>query len=462
MADTTQIIRIKADTFFDAVDGKLGQVLDSKSSRAVEEFLKEYMEAYPTLGSYVYEHLYQTNPKLRDMYTDYTLSERKPGVTGAEVIDDCAKYYNEKIIKPTLKEKGMAKAVCSDPDLARFLANWRNHLEKKGYAFMGRADAAENVRNTVFHLAVGLGMDLNCVTRILTKCLLMADFNPKDHKEVIFFWCIKHNIPFTRMMEDYVRYYDALDIADLQKNYRLQPLPEGHTLDLLDQMEAFADENSLKAHLSRIKLSEDVKKTRKTPQEVYWDNFICFPVQVYKPERETGDASEQELWLEKKLPEDAEFPERDPNRGEIQERAIDLERRLKVLEQSRKYCLEANSEILPNTELLKKLFDGIHYSINDVFKHKTGETFISRNEMLATMFIGFFSDVEFVKNRKQMTRREREDFFEQMISDELFCCGLHTFYERNPFELFLLECFFHEDPLAYFFACWETALSNGK
>lgn len=474
MSSPTGLIQLEVSKFFDSVDRQIENVMDAESSSRMSAFLQQYIRDYPTLGDYIYEEIFSRSPQLTAKYTDHTLSRLRSGEGPGMSPEAREEYYNEKIIKPLLAERNISVKVCAAPELKKFRTSWRSHLKEKGYSFVGRSDGIASVRNTVFHLAFALNLDTDTVSRILTKCLLMQDFNPKDPVEAIYYWCLKHKVPYLQMQKEYMHYYSSTEINEDHAAKGLSPLPEGNTFYLTETLASIPkmQRPAFLEYLWRLKISADAGLHRKSPRQIYRECFSGFPEFVFttpkapRPEyaslqamlddlvareeeairiaRETGkpvpaDSRKKDLTGEKRLSEE--------------ERREFL---LKILEENRRNYYLANTRPLLPQVALKSLFQGIVYTEATVRKRIYGETGLSRNELLATMFLYYLADTVNDPPGKG-SKAGNLDLFEEEASDWLFRCGMHSFYLRNPFELFLALCFLQDDPLAYFMASWEAA-----
>ena len=474
MYSPTEIIQGRVAAYFDCVDRKIEHVLDFGSSSELSGFLQTYIREYPTLGDYIYEALFSRTPSLNGTYTDHTLSRLRSGEETGFSPRERAKYYNDKIIKPLLAKKQLTVRDCPVPAMEKFRSHWRGHLQEKGCSFIGRADGIANVRNTVFHLAFALDLEPESVSKVLTKCLLMQDFNPKDPVEVIYYWCLKYQIPYPQMLREYLDYYNSQAIDTDFRGSGAAPIPEGNTFYIMENLESISrmEKPALMEYLWRLKISSPSRQSRKTPRQIYRECFDLFPEFLYTAPGQNAPklssllsaldylVASEEFTRQKALKDGNELPADTRKKNFRGEKVLsEKERRpllVKILEINRRNYYRANTLPLLPGEILQFLFEGIAYSEAIVRKRIYGEIPLTRKELLATMFLYYLADT--VNQESEIGSKAKSlDLFEEEASDNLFQCGMHTFYLRNPFDLFLALCFLQDDPLAYFMASWEAA-----
>lgn len=269
----------------------------------------------------------------------------------------------------------------------------------------------------------------------------------------------------------------------------------------------------------RYSLENDsrMSASRKAPSEIFWDYFVSFPTMVWVGERSEANnlisseevynallvkVYEKEDWLHytknkqlrsfqdidteiKKYEEikltdeeyiikyserekhdflESEFVKQLRNYGDIEETAerhsstTEYERLLLlILEKSQKnyYAEEMYKLLSPDT--LKIIFGDLKYTGKTVRNRRTRNTPLSRNELISTMFISTAADAFTEDSKKCNPRKSRWENFETEVNNMLEICGMGSFYERNPFELFIRLCFLYPDPLGYFLASLKYA-----
>ncbi len=450
MSDYTLFIKNQVDEFFKVAEADIEEIIKTTEVAKHNAFMKHYIQAFPTMGDYVYKHIFRSNG-LGKYYADYTL-ETPVGDVGDAAVEKSRRsykggrgkpfyihYYHKYILEKTksMEDNGI------DPGLKSFLTHWPEKLEKQGYQFMRSAKESATARNIAFHLAFALEMDIVLLKNILLKCLLQQVFNPKNHKECIFWYCLDNKISYSQMCSDYLDYYNSDAFDEKYRDSLEKGIANTPTLVLeadIRKMMAQSKESFLR-YLWRLKYTEkqvaEKQPTefgkipgervlkRRTPSDVYWENITYFV------DEEDPSTVENPLLVEEY---EVRFPE--------------------IWEQRRRDCYEKNQDPLLDTDILKELFFGIDYSKRGIDNRKLNDVDPARTEILATQFIarctrGPARDLPRTKLRK--------DFLKE-VNEDLINSGLRVFYLGSPFELFITLCFLHKDPFGYFMASWEAAV----
>ena len=449
MTDHTRYVKYQLDLFFKNADGNIEELLNTKDFVHHAAFLNHYIRNFPTLGDYVYRYIFDSTG-LCGHYTDYTLENPLDG--GIPEVEKKRREFQRKKNSPfyiyhyhkyILKKVKLMEAAGDSPELKKFLDHWQEKLEIQGFVFQCRAKESATVRNVAFHLAFALGMSEKNLKDMLVKCLLQQVFNPKDHLECIFWYCLNRGIPYADMRREYLDYYRS-EAFDLRFRDAVEKgIADTPTMVLeadIHQMMESGKEDFFR-YLWRLKYTEWLieagRKTEfgrvpdaralkwKTPNDVYWEN-ICHFVDV-----ENGTGKNLSLTEE-------EYAARFPH----------------VWQSLRRGCHEKNGDPLMERETLKVLFSGIDYSKRGIENRKWGMVDMSRTEIIATQFIASCARSPARNIPRSILRR---DFLEE-VNEDLVNSGLRKLYLRSPFELFVILCFLHEDPFCYFMASWEEAL----
>ena len=212
MSNHTEVIKNEVNNFFKVAEADIEEVLQTAEAEKHNAFMKHYIQAFPTMGDYVYEHIFRREG-LGKYYEDYTLEKPVNG-TGDARVEKCRRnnsegkpFYIHYYHKYILKQVKTMEAAGIDPGLKSFLKYWPEKLEKQGYQFMRSTKESVTARNIAFHLAFALGMDTVLLKNILLKCLLQQVFNPKNHKECIFWYCRAKGMSYGQMRSEYLDYY---------------------------------------------------------------------------------------------------------------------------------------------------------------------------------------------------------------------------------------------------------------
>lgn len=408
-----------------------------------------------------------------------------------------AEYYN-KIIRAELKKKGI--------DLR---GDWKTVIAEQGYLFIQDTKKANAVRSMMFDLAFALEWSVHDLQNILQKILLQSAFNPKNPVEAVYWYCLENKISYTEMRSAYLEYIETEAFrTKYDPGYVPSSAASRDTVQFESQLEQIfeKEKEDLFSYLWVLKYA-GVSKTRRTPAAVYWENFRCFPKKVWMGDIPAArhSVSEEELRQlgilrkDEKIGEGAslnsleevfaaimaENPER-IRRGSEDDRIDNLivkgknrnkEPEVKekplpysedeyqavlslIMEKSRRNYFavsKAKGEVLLPADTLKKIFGGLDYTGLVVENRKSGRAPLSRTDILATVFIGFFSDLFELYPERNNHRRDRLSLFRRLVNDDLAECGFYKLYPKSPFDMFIVLCFWQEDPLAYFMASWEAA-----
>ena len=449
MTDHTRYVKYQLDLFFKNADENIEELLNTKDFVHHSAFLNHYIRNFPTLGDCIYRYIYISS-ELCEHYADYTLEKALDG--GIPEVEKKRREFLQKKDSPfyiyhyhkyILKKVKQMEVAGDSPELKSFLDHWQEKLEKQGFMFQHRAKESATVRNVAFHLAFALGMNAKNLKDILVKCLLQQVFNPKDHLECIFWYCLDKGIPYTVMRREYLDYYRS-EAFDTQFQHAMEKgIADTPTMVLeadIHQMMDSGKEDFFR-YLWRLKYTEslieegrttdfgrvpDARALKwKTPHDIYWEN-ICHFVDVENGDEEAEPLTETQYA--------ARFP--------------------KVWQSLRRSCHEKNTDPMMDRETLKMIFSGVDYSKRGIENRKWGLVDMSRTEIIATQFIACCARGPAQNMPRSILRR---DFLEE-VNEDLVNSGLRKFYLRSPFELFVILCFLHEDPFCYFMASWEEAL----
>ena len=456
MSDHTMFIKNQVDEFFKVAEADIEEVLQTAEVEKHNAFMKRYIRVFPTMGDYAYEHIFRSKG-LGKYYEDYTLEVSINGIGDTEV-EKSRRSYNGSRGKPfyihyyhkyILEKTKNMEAAGIDPGLKSFLKHWPEKLEKQGYQFMHSTKESVTARNIAFHLAFALGMDTVLLKNILLKCLLQQVFNPKNHKECIFWYCLDNKISYGQMRSDYLDYYNSDAFDEKYRNSVEKGIANTPTQMLeadIRKVMAKSRESFLR-YLWRLKYTEKLIAEKQitefgkvpgervlkrgTPSDVYWENICHF-------------VDEEDPSIAEKLRTEGEYPLVEEYEARFPE----------IWEQRRKECYEKNQDPLLDMDILKELFSGIDYSKRGIDNRKLKSVDPARTEIIATQFIARCTRGP----ARDLSRiRLRKDFLKE-VNEDLVDSGLRMFYLGSPFELFITLCFLHEDPFSYFMASWEAAV----
>lgn len=488
----------------------------------------------------IFRFIFRTDPQLAlsKQYTDYTLRTPQPGVSGVQPVADhfafytdyledrltrrniTNSYYRETVEKQLLPRLIAEKALSKDrlprvrEDLKKPLSRFRNSpwtkpALKQYHDFLGRDVLIYSIRNVLYHLAFALDMEPEDVQQILDKCLLTPQWDPTDHLEVIYRWCLKQHISYSDMVQRYILPYHTSDFdrscQQLRPPLFLRNDPESlrETFEEILNGAGFEtprqQEEAFLLYLRKIKVMEHMRRNsgwqpteiqlrRKTPRQVFSEYFDYLPTEegyddgtdsfiytygnsdwpgadtvkqradLFDPDFDPEDAGEDDAPEEEtgdNIPEAEDADDAEASGSESH--GSDIRQRLDYLQMAREDYYARNEEPLLPLPLLTDLFRDLDFSPSLVIKRRTGSVSISRKLLVAVIFIGYLC----YEPMDEEIDRMKWDRFAAECTEVLQSAGLYPFYERNPFELFLVLCFLTKDPLGYFMSNWAHYLKYG-
>lgn len=301
-------------------------------------------------------------------------------------------------------------------------------------------------RHVIYLFAYGLGMTLEETQNLIQRTLLQPPVNLREYKEVIYYWYLLHNSFDNRVnrIQDMLTYYKELGISQLPPT---TSTIQKDTLHLLGVMEKLTSEEELKNYLAQLKVFDSrYHINSKSVLEVFKRNLKDMP------RDDAGKPDNLEEGTQTDL-EDEKF-----------DSALQCTKIITSLDSSRiaayKEMIKQETRLLdPSLSLL--VFQDIQWTYKSLQHRFDGSVRVSRNELLLSEFLIYtpeLSEIAFrPKNLSQLKYMHYRGFCDYM-NESLESCNLHEFYWRNPFELFLSICLYHEKPYEYLMANWHQAI----
>ena len=489
---------------------------------------------------YVFRFLFRQHPQLCSRYTDFSLEHLKEGMTGWEEAEEQKKAYKkeyEKNPSPTkpfwlyfcekyyrsLEDRLPAReAACQR--LLEFARDWRYKLRKQGFLFLHNTKESASVRNIAFHLAFALELDVSTLRQILKKGLLQTDFNPKDLRETVCWYCLEHKTGYSDMVCRYLQYMETEEFSRESRPLELLDIKNPDTVYWETRLQRIVgkDENAFLQHLWLLKYAR-TEVPRKTPKDIFWENFCCFPGAVWTGKNTAAQKTVTPQIIYRELLENSSYYRWG---SEAEWMAFAEGKDLNSLENMFRVlvaydtCMEAKDptpaeekkERKERTDILES--DYINALIRSGVVEKPDSSLLRMEEyqILLPLILTvsrqnyaaentmqllpretlkkLFGDLDYTNSSVESrrlgnvpvsrteiiatkfisffgdagseesgTRSSFLEAFDDAVSDDLEVCGLNGFYLRSPFELFMAMCFLHQDPLAYFMASWEAVRS---
>lgn len=393
-------------------------------------------ERIPTFGDYINAYVYENNETLK---VKYSAPDEVP-------VDEIWKY-----IKDSFKINGMEGRGDLYSDKIS-LSSKKNILIKSGSDIdkkRSRQKFISVARKDIFLFAFGLGLEPDDVSRLLCNALLTYDFNPKDYREIIYYWCLKKNnklsdiSPYEKMIE-LMKFYDKCDPQDEKKS-------EYHTSVLNDRMRALNSEKEVMDYLAGLKGFKAEILALKGITESFDNTVKLLKESLGYPYYDTHIKKYRDIGLEDLVNE------------------VNLERKDIYLNYIKNNNHKPNNGLIKES-VLGKLFEGFKFSKKS-FEHRmstkntaVSRTSASRRELLVNSFIIFCNNNAENEDWTESIENRYPDF-DEYAGQILERCNMTSYsvyngpglYLKNPFELFLAVCLLQTDPYEYFMASWESA-----
>lgn len=286
-------------------------------------------------------------------------------------------------------------------------------------------------RSLVFLLGFGLGMNENTTSDFLTKVIRQSDFNFKDAREAIYFYCLKNKLGYEGV-KHYLGIYSELAPSDktfAEKYYtsdveRLFLTAESHEdfVELLAQLKAGASKSGYTKDEVFRELLENLRRQAKLDNIAFYrDDF---------PEKEPPDDVNDDVSLY-------------------------------AIEKYIYYSDTRNSHnnMMPNSSNIfcgKKWFLDTKLTRQNLSLMLEGKRSITRNDIITMVFLN--EDLWLGEIDKPY---ERFMDFQYTVNDYLLMCRFAKFYPQNPYETFIGMCIASDNPQDTFKQIWSESFRNG-
>lgn len=300
-------------------------------------------------------------------------------------------------------------------------------------------------RLVIYLFAYGLGMTVDELQHFIRKALWQPAVNLRDYKEVIYYWCLKNDFGNDKIskIQELLSYYLELKTENLPLS---SSIGEQNTQELLDIFDKLRTEDSLKDYLKKLKISNSKKSSRSIREEFHYNLSGLVRNDSGSPENmEEGEKTDKE---------DADYSS-----------ALSCQKIVDELEAQRVDAYDNCHETLLDAEIASWLFKDVYWTHKSLQNRFDGSVMVSRNEFLLSLFLIYapeLSEMEFRANSIEELRYFRYDDFREEANSTLEFCNMMPLYPRNPFELFLFICLFHDKPYEYLLANWQQAILFNK
>lgn len=431
---STELIFQKVENHFN--DAEIQRKIKEEDTAYLEGVLVDVVKNWPTFGDYLYAYLYDHCPDLQKRYSEFT-----------EVPED--EYWEE--IKKNFASHGMGGCGSVHESATTPLSKKRALLNKPSF---------QGTRDDVFLFAFGLEMDAQWTEKMLTKALLQHTFNPKDYREVIMYYCLKHTgngHPYENY-KNWMANYETLEASSSR-----QPVETG-TIVRSKTLSGIQDDAELTAYLMDLKRFTEEQKKLHSATEEYNELFRMLPhseeMLDQKEVTEFVPGAQESDWMIK-IPVDWKD---DPL----------VQLTIKNLEQlAQDAAIKYPEQELLDKHVLEAIFVGVpKMTKKTCYARLEGSAPVNRQDLLFLAYIVFIADFQAEQQKQrddyQLGMIEEEnvwDYYYYKFREEwvVVCnrCNLYNdLYIRNPFELFLVICSLKDQPREYFLASWARAVKK--
>ena len=370
-----------------------------------------------------------------------------PGHTSLEDLSDETVMD---FIRKAFRDNGMANRGSMNPKtttkLGARLKEWM------------ASPAVKISRQTCFLFCFGLNMDEEQASYMLTYVLRQADFNVRDPKEAIYYYCLKYNLQYTGVVS-WLEWYDTVEPGEDDRKAEAY----SGTLILkrdLYSLEKDMDDKPFKDYLRRLKSNAgDEKKNSRTRAAVLKGllNELSYSISGERCEALSQNSQAREVVYTREIRNIRDYTRKQQmlRRLNRAKEAVDyqwLEQELLATPDGTVEIPEILGEMIrekiieiptfPEKSLEKKISDR--------------ETEITREDILMAVFLYCtcgMGDAE-VDGGESYPERKAEFVYE--ANRNLDKCGFSEIYLPNPFELFLVSCLLQKRPLNYFLTVWKA------
>lgn len=399
-------------------DDDFENALEAGDTKKLENILSKIIREPYTWGKYIYEYLFEKY-----------FSEQ------AAHYEDISKNTYHELIEKLFAENGLENrgSLSSSTRLNQLLPLFEK-------------PSVEIKRDVVYLFAYGLGMNVKELSKLMRKALLQPVVNLRDYKEVVYFWCFDHDCG--NKIDKIHELLDFYTELPAEQDLTSKEVKDKTTQTLLEVfIEHIQNESQLKEYLRTLKNSNPKKNSRSLRDE-FRLNFQRMPKIPLEKELQPDIAETDLIALEK---DDAKYSS-----------LLSCQEIIKQLDAQRKLYYEENTCQLLNPDTIKLLFKGINWSAKSLQKRFDGSQTISRNEFLLSIFFihcAPLSEPKFRVSDPEDLKLERYYHYRECIDKTLKDSCMLLTYPRNPFELFLFVCMFHDKPYEYLMANWYQAIS---
>ena len=285
-------------------------------------------------------------------------------------------------------------------------------------------------RSTVFLLGFGLRMQPEDVSEFLTKVLLEDDFRTADAEEVVYWYCYKNSLRYSRATKllEKQAVCETDDITDVPVKTADNKVTSCEFLS-----ERITDEESLLKYLAGLKKA-GIGETRKNRIYEEFDELVLRAKASIAKMYQQDEAEEKgtRVWTAADIT------------------SSDLE---KVISCGIPVNQKGNLQKMSDS-VLSGHFQQKRLSRQRIDKIRNRELTADRFDLITLLF--FVYSQEEIEEEPEVRCRK----FIDEINGILNRCSMHDLYVVNPYESFVLMCLLSEVPLATYADIWDMSYSS--
>lgn len=317
-------------------------------------------------------------------------------------------------------------------------------------------------RNVVFLLGFGLNMSVEDVNMFLTKALREQEINPKNPFEVICWYCYKKQYNYLKFEQLWETYNDI----PTNSSERMKMYSE-HTIGVRNSMHSIHDDVALIAHLSEMKVAENISVMSVTAREcfdVLYDEtreLIAQLYNMYVSEQHSDAVCE---YIQKLSRNERLFDSEKQKRIEQFRSNMKLFTRQDITESDIEHIIcaavptDRHGNLTPSkASKLNEQFAGKRFSRQRIRDIRSGNVEITRFDLITLNFFVFSQKLD-----KYPDAKRRYEAFLDSTNAILERCFMGTLYIQNPYECFILMCILSEEPLGTYADVWELSYDGGE
>ncbi len=445
-------------------DKTLQQALQDGDQKKFIEIMKGILENTLTWGDHIKRYIYDyiVGGDMENKFRKQFKWIDEDGVAFEGVTDENRREF----IKKAFKDNGMRNRGSMNPKssttLGSNLTTWLN----------SPVTGTTISREVCFLFCFGLNMDEESASYML-EVLRQPDFNPRDYKEAIYYYCLCNNLQYAGVLEWLEKYENLEVIKDYKDNPGTTVLREQlkmiKALCLEGKAERVAQFTEYLKVLKSMPANVRPSETRANVLEEWCKTFY----KEYSPEISEKVDAVFKAWDTAKnadaYREYGGWRQRDIRMTQariarnntlfykalFEEEEVTIADFLHVLENIKIDAVEIPEEVkkMVSKEIITFPKFTKKFLYERIGENRTVD--VSREDILMIVFMYCTMAMGYKETEEKFDYEERKSYFVNQANLNLRKCGFGDLYLLNPFELFLVSCLLQPKPLQYFLAAWK-------